>query len=105
MCRNIKMLFNFQPPATDEEVTAAALQYVRKISGMRKPSRANQEAFDHAVAEITAATRRLIDLLDTEAPPRDRDSEARAARERGRQREDRMRTRILAGTGGPGQGG
>ncbi|HWN69152.1 MAG TPA: DUF2277 domain-containing protein [Haliangium sp.] len=100
MCRNIKMLFNFQPPATDEEVAAAALQYVRKISGMRKPSRANQEAFDHAVAEITAVTRKLIDLLDTDAPARDRDSEARAARARGQQREERMRTRILAGSGG-----
>lgn len=99
MCRNIKVLFNFQPPATDEEVAAASLQYVRKISGMRKPSRANQEAFDRAVDEITAVTRKLIDLLDTDAPPRDRENEARAARERGRQREDRMRTRILAGTG------
>jgi hypothetical protein len=105
MCRNIKMLFNFQPPATDEEVAAAAVQYVRKVSGMRKPSRANQEAFDHAVAEITAATRKLIDLLDTDTPPHDRDSEARAARERGRQREERMRTRILAGSGGPGRSG
>lgn len=97
MCRNIKVLFNFQPPATDEEVTAAALQYVRKISGMRKPSRANQDAFDRAVAEITGATRKLIDLLDTDAPPRDRDQAAQAARERGRQREERLRTRILAG--------
>jgi hypothetical protein len=105
MCRNIKVLFNFQPPATDEEVTAAALQYVRKISGMRKPSRANQEAFAHAVDEITAATRKFIDLLDTDAPPRDRDSEASAARARGREREDRMRARILGGTGGHGQPG
>jgi hypothetical protein len=104
MCRNIKVLFNFQPPATDEEVAAAALQYVRKISGMRKPSRANQEAFDQSVAEITAVTRKLIALLDTDAPPRDRDSEARAARARGRQREEQMRARIL-GTGGPGQSG
>ena len=95
MCRNIKLLFNFEPPATEDEVTAAALQYVRKVSGMRKPSRANQEAFDHAVAEITAATRRLIDLLDTDTPPRDRDQEAQAARERGRRRDQQMRTRIL----------
>lgn len=100
MCRNIKLLFNFEPPATDQEIAAAALQYVRKVSGMRKPSRANQEAFDHAVAEITAATRKLIDLLDTGTPPRDRDHEAQAARERGRKREEQMRTRILAGEGG-----
>lgn len=105
MCRNIKVLFNFQPPATDEEVAAAAVQYVRKISGMRKPSRANQEAFAAAVDEITAATRKLIDLLDTDAPPRDREAEARAARARGRQREDRMRARILAGPGGHGEPG
>jgi hypothetical protein len=100
MCRNIKLLFNFEPPATEEEVAAAALQYVRKVSGMRKPSRANQDAFDHAVAEITAATRKLIDLLDTEVAPRDRDHEAQAARERGRRRDERMRARILAGEGG-----
>jgi hypothetical protein len=99
MCRNIKMLFNFAPPATDEEIAAAALQYVRKVSGMRKPSRANQEAFERAVAEITAATRALIDLLDTDAPPHDRADQARAARERGRQREERLRTRILASAG------
>jgi hypothetical protein len=102
MCRNIKVLFNFQPPATDEEVTAAALQYVRKVSGMRKPSRANQDAFDHAVAEITSATRKLIDLLDTDAPARDRAQAAQAARERGRQREERVRARIRASeTGKP----
>lgn len=96
MCRNIKVLFNFQPPATDDEIAAAALQYVRKVSGMRKPSRANQDAFDRAVAEITNATRALIDLLDTDAAPRDRDQAAQAARDRGRQREERMRSRILA---------
>lgn len=82
MCRNIRPLFNFEPPATDEEVEAAALQFVRKVSGTRKPSAANQERFERAVAEIAAATRRLVDTLETSAPPKNREEEAHKARER-----------------------
>ncbi|WP_370249201.1 DUF2277 domain-containing protein [Nocardioides sp.] len=82
MCRNIRPLHNFEPPATDDEVAAAALQYVRKIAGTTAPSRANAEAFDAAVAEITAATRRLVDSLVTAAPARDREVEAAKARAR-----------------------
>jgi hypothetical protein len=82
MCRNIRTLHNFEPPATDEEVHAAALQYVRKVSGASKPSRANEEAFSRAVEEVTAATQRLLDALVTAAPPRDREREATRARER-----------------------
>lgn len=83
MCRNIHTLHNFDPPATDEEVHAAALQYVRKVSGSSKPSRANTEAFDRGVAEVAAATRRLLDGLTTAAPPRDREVEAAKRRARG----------------------
>ena len=82
MCRNIKPLANFEPAATDDEVRASALQYVRKISGTTHPSRANQEAFDRAVDEVTAAARRLIDSLEIRSAPRDREEEARKARER-----------------------
>ena len=82
MCRNIKTLANFAPPATDEEIRASALQFVRKLSGTTRPSRANQAAFDRAVDEVTDAARRLIDSLTTSAPPRDRDEEVRKARER-----------------------
>jgi hypothetical protein len=82
MCRNIRPLSNFEPPATDDEIAAAALQYVRKISGATKPSRANAEAFDRAVAEITEASARLLDGLVTTAPPKDREVEAAKARER-----------------------
>ena len=84
MCRNIKTLFNFAPPATEEEIRAASLQFVRKLSGMNKPSRANQIAFDRAVEEVTAAADRLISSLSTSAPPRNREEEARKARDRGR---------------------
>ena len=76
MCRNIRPLHNFEPPATQEEVEAAALQFVRKISGFTKPSQANAEAFDVAVAEVTAASRRLLDALETNAPPKNREIEA-----------------------------
>lgn len=86
MCRNIKPLANFEPPATDDEVRAAALQFVRKISGTVRPSRANQAAFDRAVDEITASARRLVDDMETRAAPRDREEEARKARERSAQR-------------------
>ena len=82
MCRNIKPLFNFEPPATDTEVHDAALQYVRKVSGFTKPSRANEAAFEAAVAEIAAATARLLAALDTRAPAKDRAIEAARARAR-----------------------
>ncbi|MET0259555.1 MAG: DUF2277 domain-containing protein [Gaiellaceae bacterium] len=86
MCRNIHTLFNFEPPATEDEVRDAALQYVRKISGFTKPSRANEVAFERAVDEVTAATARLVDGLVTNAPPRDREVEARRKRERAAKR-------------------
>ncbi len=82
MCRNIKTLFNFDPPATDDEVRDAALQYVRKLSGTRKPSRRNEAAFDRAVDRIATATRELMDTLETAQPPRDREVEAAKARAR-----------------------
>lgn len=86
MCRNIKTLANFAPPATDDEIRASALQFVRKLSGTNKPSRANEEAFNLAVEEVTDSARRLIHSLQTTAPPRNRDEEMRKARERSRQR-------------------
>lgn len=86
MCRNIKTLHNFEPPATTDEVHAAALQYVRKISGSTKPSAANQAAFDEAVHEIAHVTRHLLQALVTAAPPRDRETEAARARARNEKR-------------------
>jgi hypothetical protein len=86
MCRNIKTLANFDPPATDEEIRASALQFVRKLSGTARPSRANQDAFDQAIDEVTAAAARLVRSLQTSAPPRTRDEEARKARERSARR-------------------
>jgi hypothetical protein len=86
MCRAIKPLFNFEPPATDDEVRGAALQFVRKISGFTAPSQANAPAFDRAVDEVTAAARRLLGSLGTTAPARDRETEAEKARARSRQR-------------------
>jgi len=86
MCRNIRTLHNFEPPATREEVGAAALQYVRKISGATKPSKANEEAFGRAVDAVTAASLTLLDELVTTAPPRDRDIEAARARARAEKR-------------------
>ena len=82
MCRNIRTLFNFEPPATDDEIIASALQFVRKVSGFTHPSKVNQEAFDRAVREVSASARRLIEALQTEAPPRDREVEAEKARAR-----------------------
>ena len=82
MCRNIRVLHNFEPPATLEEIEAAAEQYVRKISGASKPSKANEAAFERAVAEVTAASKRLLASLVTHAPPRDREVEAAKARAR-----------------------
>jgi hypothetical protein len=86
MCRNIRPLHNFEPPATEDEARDAALQYVRKISGSTKPSRANEEAFNRAVDAITAATTRLLDELVTTAPPKDREAEAEKRRARSAQR-------------------
>jgi hypothetical protein len=82
MCRNIRTLHNFEPPATKDEVHAAAVQYVRKISGASKPSAANQHAFDHAVEEVAAAPRKQLDSLTTSAPPKNREAEAAKARAR-----------------------
>ena len=82
MCRNIRTLHNFDPPASEEEISAAALQYVRKISGSTKPSKANQEAFDRAVEQVTAISSELLSSLVTSAPPKDRDEEAAKARAR-----------------------
>lgn len=86
MCRNIRTLANFDPPATDDEIHASALQFVRKLSGMNRPSHANEAAFDRAVDEVAAAARRLVRSLTTSAPPRNREEEARKARERARVR-------------------
>ena len=86
MCRNIRTLANFEPPATDDEIRASALQYVRKLSGTTRPSRANEVAFERAVDEVTEAARRLIRSLETSAAPRDREEEARKARIRSEKR-------------------
>lgn len=86
MCRNIKTLANFQPPATDDEIRASALQFVRKLSGTTRPSQANEAVFDAAVNDVTVIARRLIDSLTVKAPPRNREEEARKARERAARR-------------------
>jgi hypothetical protein len=86
MCRNIRQLHNFEPPATPDEITAAALQYVRKVAGTSKPSAANQAAFDEAVAEVAHATQHLLERLVTSAPPKDREVEAMKARARAQAR-------------------
>jgi hypothetical protein len=86
MCRNIRTLANFEPPATDAELRASALQFVRKLSGTTRPSRANEAAFDRAVEEVTAAAERLIRSLETTTPPKDRETEARKAKERSARR-------------------
>jgi hypothetical protein len=93
MCRNIRNLHNFEPPATDEEIGASALQYVRKVSGFTRPSQANAEAFDAAVDEVARITRRLLDRLVSSAPPKNREEEARKARERWRKRAERIAAR------------
>ncbi|MCG8419155.1 MAG: DUF2277 domain-containing protein [Proteobacteria bacterium] len=94
MCRNIRTLFNFEPPATPDEMRAAALQYVRKISGMTRPSRANAAAMERAVDEISAITARLLGELVTSAPAKDRDTEAQKARERWRKRAERTNIQL-----------
>lgn len=86
MCRNIRTLANFDPPATDEEIRASALQFVRKLSGMHRPSRANEGAFERAVEEVTAAAHRLIGSITTTAPPRNREGEAQKAKQRAARR-------------------
>jgi hypothetical protein len=86
MCRNIKTLFNFEPPATDEEVRAASLQFVRKLSGMNAPSKANEAPFNQAIDEVFEVARRLVDALETNAPPRDREVEAAKAKARAAER-------------------
>jgi hypothetical protein len=86
MCRNIKTLFNFEPPATDDEVRASAIQFVRKLSGFNRPSKANEAAFERAVAKVTAAAREMVDALVTNAEPRDREVEAKRARARAQER-------------------
>jgi hypothetical protein len=90
MCRNIRPLFNFEPPATADEIRDAALQFVRKVSGMNAPSQANREVFDRAVDEIAAAIGRLVAGLETSAPPKDRDEERQKGRERWQKREARI---------------
>jgi hypothetical protein len=89
MCRNIKTLFNFEPPATKDEIRASALQFVRKLSGFTHPSQQNRAAFDHAVDEVEKAARKLLASLETSAPPRDRETEAEKAKVRGQQRLER----------------
>ena len=86
MCRNIRTLFNFEPPATEDEVRASALQFVRKLSGFTHPSRANETAFNRAVDDVSAAARRLLEALETASPAKNREAEAMKARERARER-------------------
>jgi hypothetical protein len=90
MCRNIKLLYNFQPPTTEDEIHAAAVQFVRKVSGMQKPSKANEAAFEHAVQSVAGVTRQLLDELVTQAPPRDREVEAQKRRARSAERFGRV---------------
>lgn len=95
MCRNIKLLHHFAPPATEDEVRASALQYVRKLSGMPKPSRANEQVFQRAVDEITHITMHLFEHLEVKGPPRSREAEKQKAVERGKKREEQTRARVL----------
>ena len=94
MCRNIKTLHNFVPPATRDEIHASALQFVRKLSGMHHPSKANEHVFNHAVEDVAKATIRLFERLEVHAPPRSRDEERRKAVERGKKREEQLRARY-----------
>jgi hypothetical protein len=95
MCRNIKLLHHFEPPATQDEVRASALQFVRKLTGMNTPSQANQRAFNAAVEDITALTLKLFDTLEVHVPPRSRETEKLKAVERGRKREEQLRARYV----------
>lgn len=96
MCRNIKTLLHFEPPATADEIHASAVQYVRKLSGMNKPSKANEAAFERAIRKVHAATEELFASLEVNGPPRDRETEKVKARERGQKRDEQMRKRLLA---------
>lgn len=100
MCRNIKLLHHFEPPATEAEIRDSALQYVRKLSGMREPSRANRAAFARAVDEITASVNRLFTSLEAHGPPRTREAEKFKAQQRGLKREEQIRARVLRGVRG-----
>lgn len=99
MCRNIKLLHHFEPPATEDEVRASALQFVRKLTGMNAPSKANQPAFEHAVDEITHLTMHLFEHLEVSSPPRSREAEKVKAMERGKKREAQMRARYAVPVG------
>jgi hypothetical protein len=94
MCRNIKLLHHFEPPATDDEIRASALQYVRKLSGIREPSPHNQAAFERAVAQVTQATKRLFSSLEVHGPARSREHEKAKAARRGQQRDEQLRRRF-----------
>ena len=96
MCRAIRTLHHFVPPATEDEMRASALQYVRKLSGMTRPPRQNQAVFDRAVEEVYASTVRLLGALVTSGPPRTREAEQKRATERGKKRDERMRAKVLA---------
>ncbi len=96
MCRNIRTLHHFDPPATPEEIRASAIQFVRKLSGVQKPSKANEKAFDKAVEKVMKATNELFEALEVHGPPRDRDEEKRKAHERGIKRDQQLRARLLA---------
>lgn len=96
MCRNIRTLHHFDPPATPEEIRASAIQFVRKLSGVQKPSKVNEKAFDRAVEKVMKATVELFDALEVHGPPRDREDERRKAQERGKKRDEQLRARLLA---------
>ena len=96
MCRNIRTLHHFAPPATPDEIRASAIQFVRKLSGVQKPSKANERAFDRAVEKVMKATNELFESLEVHGPPRDRDEEKRKAKERGVKRDVQLRARLLA---------
>lgn len=96
MCRNIRTLHHFDPPATPEEIRASAVQFVRKLSGVQKPSKANEKAFERAVDKVMKATEELFDALEVHGPPRDREEEKRKAKERGVKRDQQLRARLLA---------
>lgn len=101
MCRNIKLLHHFEPPASEAEIRDSALQYVRKLSGMREPARANRKAFERAVDDVTAAITRLFASLETHGPPRTREAERLKALQRGLKREEQIRARVLRKVGLP----
>ncbi len=96
MCRNIRTLHHFDPPATPEEIRASAIQFVRKLSGVQKPSKVNEKAFDRAVNKVMKATEELFESLEVHGPPRDREEEKRKAKERGMKRDQQLRARLLA---------